>query len=175
MICDRILGNIYAAAAAGDARACGTATSPPHDVVELAWFECFRRALRKKTRAGVTIRVLPPLGTTLQHGDVLGDDNRNPAAAVELLPCELWLVSPRDQVEMGVIAAELGNLHVPLEVRADGTLLVLPDGPAEGVLRRYGTRHERVTSRFSPLRGSVLEEFRLADGFKLTRGRDGPP
>ena len=162
MICDRVLGNVFARD--GEAPA-----TPPAEVVELTWFECFRRAVRKKTAGGQTVRLLPPLGTTLLHGDVLGDEHGVAAAVVQVLPCEVLFAKPADQVRMGQVATELGNLHLPVEVRPDGTLLVLPDGPAEAVLRRYAVPYEHITTRFSPLRASVPEEFRLADDFKLTR------
>jgi urease accessory protein UreE len=162
MICDRILGNIESDPAtwAGVAR----------DIVEFTWFECFRRGVKKRTTSGQTIRLLPPLGTTVRHGDVIAHDEAGGiVVVVNVTPCELLSAQPSDLPTMGVIAAELGNLHIPLELLPDGTLLALPDGPAEGVLRRHGVRYERVATRFSPLRASVPEEFRLADDFKLTR------
>lgn len=162
MICDQILGNVddHQTAWSGTAR----------DVVELTWFECFRRAVKKRTAGGRTIRLLPPLGTTVRHGDVIArDDDAQLIVVVQVTPCELLLARPADLATMARVAAELGNLHIPLEVLPDGVLRILPDGPADGVLRRYGVVYERVTDRFAPLRASVPEEFRLADDFKLTR------
>jgi urease accessory protein len=161
MICDRVLGNIHTDGARWD-------TATPREAIDLAWFECYRRAVKKRTSSGRSIGLLPPLGTVLQHGDVVAQDEAG-IVVIRLVPCELFVAFPTDLHAMGLVSAELGNLHVPLEVRPDGSLLVLPDGPAEAVLRRYGVRYERTVTRFTPLRASVPEEFQLADDFKLTR------
>jgi urease accessory protein len=161
MIYDRVLGNIETDAPdAWDGRA--------QETIELAWFECYRRAVKKCTSAGRSVGLLPPLGTVLRHGDVVAHVEGG-IVVVDVLPCELLDARPTDVATMGTVAAEIGNLHVPLEVRPDGSLLILPDGPAEAVLRRCGVPYERVTSRFAPLRASVPEEFQLAGDFKLTR------
>ncbi|HYO08875.1 MAG TPA: urease accessory protein UreE [Tepidisphaeraceae bacterium] len=160
MICDRILGNL------GDGEP--WLDHAARDVIDLTWFECFRRAVKKRTRGGRSVGLLLPLGTTLHHGDVVWKDDGG-IIAVEVRPCEVLAVRPATLAETGMIAAELGNLHVPLEVRRDGTLLVLPDGPVEGVLRRYGASAQRETVRFSPLRASVPEELKLAEGFSVVR------
>jgi|SRR5687768_4419750 len=161
MIYDRVLGNIETDAPdAWDGRV--------RETIDLAWFECYRRAVKKRTSAGRSIGLLPPLGTVLRHGDVVAHVEGG-IVVIDVTPCELFEARPADLAAMGTIAAELGNLHVPLEVCAGGSLFILPDGPAEAVLRRCGVPYERVTSRFAPLRASVPEEFQLAGDFKITR------
>lgn len=164
MLCDRVLGNI---ASADPALFAGK----EHDVLDVTWRDCARRAVRGRTRSGLALGVLLPLGTTLRHGDVLFEDDRR-VVTVNLLPCEVWVADFSDATSLANAALELGNLHLPVEVTADGQLVTPPDGPARGVLDRYVERWRPGIRRFQPLRATVLGtggNLRLAESFQLKR------
>lgn len=144
--------------------------TPTTDTVTVAWHECAARALRKSTQAGRPVSVLIPIGHSLRDGDVLTDDARENAVRVHVPPCDVWLITPTDACQLAIIAIELGNLHVPVEVTPVGELLTVPDGPTRQVLDRYGvpyTSHARV---FAPRRATVLQGVKLAEGFGVKRG-----
>src|SRR4051812_36396562 len=105
MYCERILSHLDP-----DSADVGLAI----DWLDLSWFDCTQRALRKRTRAGLDVRVLLPAGQTLRHGDVLQRDETT-LIAVNLLPANVLVASPAGIGAMGRIAVELGNLHVPVE------------------------------------------------------------
>ena len=164
MLCDRILGNV---ASADPARFAGK----EHDVLDVTWRDCARRAVRGRTRGGSAVGVLLPLGTTLRHGDVLVEDDHR-IVSVNLLPCEVWVANCADAASLANAALELGNLHVPVEATADGQLVTPPDGPARGVLDRYAERWRPEVRRFQPLRATVIGtsgNLRLAESFQLKR------
>ena len=162
MLCDRILGNV---ASADPARFAGK----EHDVLDVTWRDCARRAVRGTTRGGVAVGVLLPLGQSLRHGDVLfGDDARLVVANV--IPVEVWVASFEDPASMAAAALELGNLHVPVEVAEGAALIALPDGPTRGVLDRRAAKWETQLRRFAPLRETVLgSELRLSGTFGVRR------
>ncbi len=118
-------------------------------------------------RAGREVEILLPLGVGLRHGDVLLDDERS-RVVVNIVPCPVLVVRPKDVQEMGVLACELGNLHVPVEVTPT-ELVVLSEGPTLEVLRRYQASYEKQVRRFAPLRASVITRPRLADSFQVTQ------
>jgi urease accessory protein UreE len=145
MICDTILGNLYD----------GKFATAPTDWLDLQWHQCIRPALRARTRGGTELRVLLPVGQSLRHGDVLRQAGEA-TVAVNLLPTTVLVARPRDPRRGWTIALELGNLHVPVEV-SDDEIVLLPDGPGEGVLKRYGEPYSRQLWRFTPLRATIVQ------------------
>jgi urease accessory protein len=159
MLCDRILGNMEEGSLGNISRT--------EDALELHWWECWKRALRKQTAGGRDVRVLLPIGKALQHGDVVYDDG-DTRIVVRVLPCEVLVVRPWDLEEMGVLMLELGNLHAPAEVSA-GDVLVAADGPVEAVLVDLGLPFEAETRRFAPRRCVGMPAFEPAAEFAAAR------
>lgn len=160
MLCDRVLRNVYDA---GPSEA-----SVPIDPVEVAWHELDRRALRKTTRAGRLLRILLPPGGVLRHGDVLAEDERGRVVVVVDVPeTEVLVARPRTFEETGVLALELGNLHVPTQVTPAGELLFVPDGPVEALLSRLGVPHDRQVRRFEPRYVEAAPVVALSAGFAV--------
>jgi urease accessory protein len=157
MLCDRVLYNIGSEPRADLAI----------DWLDLTWFDCTQRALRKRTRGGVDVGILLPVGQTPRHGDVL-HRNEECIIAVDLLPAEVWVASPRGVEQMGRLAIELGNLHVPAEVAGEEMVLI-PDGPVEAVLKRVGVSYRRDIRRFVPERSSVSGIPMRAGDFGISR------
>lgn len=55
------------------------------------------------------------------------------------------VIRPRSNRELFVLALELGNLHVPVEITAD-EVRVASDGPVEEVLERMNLTWEARTT-----------------------------
>jgi urease accessory protein len=167
MLCDRVLGNV-------DSDAAGHYTGRARDLLELSWRECARRAVRGRTTSGVRVGVLLPPGTYLRHGDVITDDGDAGLVVISVLPCEVWVAEFADTSSLAAAALELGNLHVPVEVVTDGSLLPAlvtpPDGPTRGVLDRLAATWRTEVRRFHPLRATVAAgSLRVAETFKVVR------
>ena len=142
---------------------------PVDDQVDVAWWELNWRALRKTTRGGRQIRILLPLGQTIRDGALLSDAEGQGRIRVCLLPCELLVILPRNLGEMGALALELGNLHIPAEV-VDGTVRVVADGPAEAVASDLSIPFRRQVGLFHPRRCAGMPELQISPEFR-TIGR----
>jgi urease accessory protein UreE len=166
MICEEIIGNLYDGSA--------PATGAPVDWLDLQWHQCARRALRARTRGGAQLRILLPVGRSLRHGDVLRYNDGAAAAIVGVnqLQTTVLVVRPRDLHRGCSIALELGNLHVPVEV-TDDEIVLLPGGPGEGVLKRYGETCGTELRRFAPARATI-PQFAIASGQILVRSHPSP-
>ncbi|MDB5318962.1 MAG: ureE [Phycisphaerales bacterium] len=157
MLCERILGNLDA----------GFSIAGPIDWLDLTWFDCTQWALRKRSRAGVEVGVLLPVGQTLRHGDVLHHGSAG-TIAVQLLPTDVWIIRPADLGAMGRLAVELGNLHVPVQIAGD-ELILLPDGPTGALLERHGVWYQSHLRQFVPERSSVAGLPSRAPDFGISR------
>ena len=137
------------------------------DSVEVEWHECNARALRKTTARGENVGLLIPVGATLHDGDLLATSDGF-ALRIVVPPCEVWVVQSRDAQTLSNVALELGNLHVPVEADETG-LIVYPDGPTREVLDRYRCSYRKAIRVFSPLRATVLQGVKLAEGFSIKK------
>jgi urease accessory protein len=159
MLCDRVLDNL-------DSPTAATLTAGRTiDPLDVTWIDLHRRSLRGTTRGGRPVGVLLPLGVRLGHGDILHADPQS-LVAVNLVPADVITGSPKDLRQMGLIAFELGNLHLPVEI-GDDSITTLRDGPAEAIFRRYELPFRTETRRFTPLRASVLNNVRLSPTFRV--------
>lgn len=143
--------------------------SEPIDWLDLTWSECAQRAVRRPTRGGVMVRVLLPLGQSLRHGDILirGKSGQSSTIVVNLIPCPVLVITPRDLQVWAQVAYELGSLHVPVQL--DGEKLVtLCDGPIEGLLERLEVPFLMQTLRFEPSLTSQ-GQITVSDAFALNR------
>jgi urease accessory protein len=136
------------------------------DFLDLEWWELDRRAIRKVTRDGRELRVLLPLGSAVRHGDVLSNAQSAVRIQVCVKPCGLLIVRPRDSMEMGILALEIGNLHIPAEI-VECTMRVIADGPAEEVVTRLGLPFEKRLARLHPRRCAGMPEIRVSSEFRL--------
>lgn len=161
MLCDRILDNL--ASPTGAVQAANRAV----DYLDVTWSDLHRRSIRSVTRGGQRVGVLLPLKTRLRHGDILFVDDAR-VIAVNHLPCDVLVARPPTARQMGLVASELGNLHLPVDV-GDAEITTIPDGPAEAVFRAHAVPFRAENRQFSPLRASVLNNVRLAQDFQLRK------
>ncbi|WP_372814463.1 urease accessory protein UreE [Paenibacillus sp.] len=145
MICTEILGNSFELELAQD-----NEELYGFEIVALTWDECAKRILRKNTDLGKVIGISLPLQTTLRHGDILFRDEEH-TVLVFVQPCEVLVIFAESVRELGTLAYELGNRHLPLQVTEKGEIVVLPDDPTEALLTKLGARYERQSRRFQPI------------------------
>jgi urease accessory protein len=131
------------------------------DRVDLEWWELQRRALRKVSREGRNLRILLPLGAVLFDGALLSDESGAAVIEVQVRPCEVLVIYPRDANELANLALELGNLHSPSEI-VDGVIRTVIDGPVEALVADLGARSERQTVKFNPRRCVGMPEVRVS-------------
>ncbi len=86
------------------------------------------------TEGGRAMRLSLPRGTELNDGDVLALDG-DVAIVVTAAPEDLFVVTPKDALEWGVIGYQLGNLHRPVRFTKD-TMLTPADPMVADVLNR---------------------------------------
>jgi urease accessory protein len=161
MLLDRILDNLFSPTSFA------LQATRTLDPLDLHWPDLHRRALRATTRTGRPVGILLPLGQRLRHGDILHADDHH-LITINLLPTELLIATPPSARHAALIAFELGNLHLPVEI-TDHEIVTLPDGPALAVCRQHEVPHRLETRRFHPLRSSVLNNPRLALDFRIDR------
>src|SRR6185369_17891196 len=100
ILCECILGNLDLE----------PALDADVDWLDLSWFDCAQRALRRQSRGGTSIRILLGVGQSLHHRDILFR-NAPAVIAVNLIPADVLVACPRTLCEMGQLAVEFGNLH----------------------------------------------------------------
>ena len=98
------------------------------------------------TEGGRTVRLSLPRGTELNDGDVLALDG-DVAIVVTAAPEDLFVVTPRDALEWGVIGYQLGNLHKP--VRFTNDMMLTPADPmVADLLNRLKIPYDRRMTPF---------------------------
>lgn len=145
MIVERVLGNIY-----------DTGESPHRmlDPFYLDWQDCHRRAVRGRSESGRDIGVLLSVGQSLRHGDILFEDERTRIVCM-VRPAQVLVIEPPGAQAMGLLAAELGNLHAPVEIRQN-QIITIEDGPVLEILRRCGAPYRQESRIFQPQRSLAL-------------------
>lgn len=125
------------------------------DWVDIDWSQTARRALRLTSRAGRRVNVLLPRDhPTLRDGDVLARA-AEATIAIRVRAESLLRLRPATMHAMGLLCAELGNGHVPLEI-AGADVITLDDGPARELADRLAIERESFRDAFHPLRSSCL-------------------
>jgi len=125
------------------------------DRLPLEWYETNKRILRKRSLAGTEL-ALKFLG---EHPRLLQDDvlyhDAQTIIAVDIIPCEVLVVTPRSMYEMASVCYEIGNKHLPLFYEADA-LLVPYEDPLFRLLTAGGYAPVReIKKLLQPLNTSV--------------------
>ncbi|MFS0689483.1 urease accessory protein UreE [Sporosarcina sp. 179-K 8C2 HS] len=137
MLIEKIIGNI------GDA-----AEIPGKRIewVELEWEELSKRILRTETTEGTDVALRIDQEEPLQYGDLLfEDDERCIAIRTKMEP--VIVIRPKNMVEMGKAAFELGNRHTPALIEQD-EIVVRADHTLAPLLNEVGVEYETTERRF---------------------------
>ncbi|MFF2754780.1 urease accessory protein UreE [Psychrobacillus sp. NPDC058041] len=110
-----------------------------------------KRINRVTTDHGKEIGIRLTEAKDLQAGDVLYMDEKN-MIIVEVLPDDLLIIQPRSMHEMGTIAHQLGNRHLPAQFE-ESQMLVQYDYLVEELL-------EQLEIPFKRDRRKVKQAFR---------------
>ena len=131
--------------------------------VEIEWHEC-GRLLKKQTRGGEPIRVLLPPGKAFGHNDVVFEDDHR-AIVIDVIPCELIVARVEEFQIAAILALELGNLHLPVEVR-DREVIFLEDGPVMAILEQRNIPWSREVRRFAPTPITSAPAVKISKDFR---------
>ena len=141
-IMDTILGDLVSLQAEGKI------TNQTIERVALQWYESERNILRKTTNTGreVAFRLLKE-GQRLKRDDVIFISDEL-VIAIEILPSEVIVLSPKTLPEMARACYEIGNKHSPLFL--DGDEVTLPyDKPMFEWLQAAGFHPQKAERRLS--------------------------
>ncbi|MCM3710602.1 urease accessory protein UreE [Sporosarcina luteola] len=137
MLIEKIIGNI------GD-----TEEIPGKRIewVELEWEELSKRILRTETTEGTDVALRINQEEPLKYGDLLFEDD-NRAIAIRTKMEQVIVIRPKDIVEMGKAAFELGNRHTPALIEKD-EIVVRADHTLAPLLDEVGVDYETTERRF---------------------------
>ena len=114
--------------------------------VELEWEELSKRILRTETTEGTDIALRINQEEPLKYGDLLvEDEDRCIAIRTKMEP--VIVIRPKDMVEMGKAAFELGNRHTPSLIEKD-EIVVRADHTLAPLLDEVGVTYETTERRF---------------------------
>lgn len=126
MIIEKIIGNIYK----------DSLRSPHVEKVYLNSEDLLKRIQRVKTDHGKEIGIRLEGHTDLEDGDVLYKDEKN-MIVIYTNKDDVITIKPRAMLEMGDIAHQLGNRHLPAQFEGD-EMIVQYDYLVEELLSQLG-------------------------------------
>ncbi|KXA47197.1 urease accessory protein UreE [Staphylococcus simulans] len=133
MIVEEILGNI--------ANLSPEEKQKHTEKVYLENSDLVKRIQRVKTDHGNEIGIRLKNPVDLQYGDILYEDDNN-RIVVDVNSEDILVIKPRSLQEMGDIAHQLGNRHLPAQF-TENEMLVQYDYLVEDLLKSLGIPHSR--------------------------------
>lgn len=134
MIIEKIVGHI-------DDLDSDLVSSTHKEKVYLESSDLVKRIQRVKTDHGREIGIRLSEARDLNAGDVLFMDEKN-IILIEVFPDDVIVIEPRNMNEMGTIAHQLGNRHLPAQFEED-KMLVQYDYLVEELLEELGLPYVR--------------------------------
>ena len=131
MIIERIVGNIETA----------EKLAPHKERVYMESSDLVKRIQRVTTDHGKEIGIRLKDAKDLQDGDILYQDEKN-MIVISVLADDLLVISPTSLQQMGEIAHQLGNRHLPAQFEG-GEMLVQYDYLVEDLLQQLSIPHRR--------------------------------
>lgn len=131
MILDKILGNIKD-------------MEDIHCHVERIYLESdelLKRVLRVISDHGHEYGISLPKGSEMRDGDILFNDGHN-MVVISVKEDDVIVITPRDINEMGEVAHNLGNKHLPVQIE-DGKIIIQYDYLVEKFLQDLQVNFER--------------------------------
>lgn len=114
--------------------------------IELDWEELSKRILRVKTTKGTDVALRINQEEPLQYGDVVFKD-KDRCIAIRTKIESVIVIRPKDMIEMGKAAFELGNRHTPSLIE-ENEIIVRADHTIEPLLDEVGVAYETTERRF---------------------------
>ena len=107
------------------------------DMVQLEWHETMKRILHKQTIAGreVSMKFLKQNQQLAQDDIIYMDDQL--LIIIDIIPCEVIIISPSTMYEMACLCYEIGNKHLPLFYQQE-TLMIPYEAPVFNMLKAGG-------------------------------------
>lgn len=137
MLIEKIIGNI------GDTE---EISGKRIEWVELEWEELSKRILRTETNEGTDIALRINQEEPLKYGDLLFEDAER-CIVIRTKMEQVIVIRPKDMVEMGKAAFELGNRHTPALIEKD-EIVVRADHTLAPLLDEVGVAYETTERRF---------------------------
>lgn len=131
MILDKILGNIKD-------------MEDIHCHIERIYLESdelLKRVLRVTSDHGHEYGISLPKGSERRDGDILFNDGYN-MVVISVKEDDVIVITPRDINEMGEVAHNLGNKHLPVQIE-DGKIIIQYDYLVEKFLQDLQVNFER--------------------------------
>jgi urease accessory protein len=125
------------------------------DYLLLEWFETQKRIMHKRSQAGIEVAIkFLGGGQNLTQDDILFMNDQT-VIAIDILPCDVIVIRPKNMFEMASICYEIGNKHLPLFYDNEDVLVVF-DAPLFRLLSASGYEVEQDTRKLlNPLKTSV--------------------
>jgi urease accessory protein len=102
-------------------------------------------------------------GQNLTQGDILYQDDET-IIAINIEPCEVLVIKPKNMFEMASVCYEIGNKHLPLFYQ-DDEVLVAFDAPLYRLIVSSGYEAEKGERKLiNPLRTSVSAHAHASSG-----------
>ncbi|MGL4654566.1 MAG: urease accessory protein UreE [Sarcina sp.] len=131
MILDKILGNIHE----------GYEKTPHMEKIYLKSDELLKRINRVTSDHGHEYGITLDKKEVLKDGDILFNDGHNMIIVV-VKSDDVLIIKPETIDEMGRIAHNLGNRHLPAQFR-DGMMILEYDKLVEDLLKEEGIKYSR--------------------------------
>ena len=131
MILDKVLGNIE-----------NTNLEGVHiEKIYLNNEEMIKRIIRVTSDHGKDYGISLSDGNKLKDGDILFNDGHN-AVVVKFNSEDVLVIKPKDMNQMGKIAHEIGNKHLPAQF-IDETMIIQYDSVVEETLKKQNLNYSR--------------------------------
>ncbi|WP_436512399.1 urease accessory protein UreE [Clostridium thermobutyricum] len=131
MILDKVLGNIE-----------NTNLEGVHiEKIYLNNEEMLKRIIRVTSDHGKDYGISLSDGNKLKDGDILFNDGHN-AVVVKFNSEDVLVIKPKDMNQMGKIAHEIGNKHLPAQF-IDETMIIQYDSVVEETLKKQNLNYSR--------------------------------
>ena len=103
--------------------------------------ELLKRVLRVTSDHGHEYGISLPKGSEMRDGDILFNDGHN-MVVISVKEDDVIVITPRDINEMGEVAHNLGNKHLPVQIE-DGKIIIQYDYLVEKFLQDLQVNFER--------------------------------
>jgi urease accessory protein len=137
------------------------------DLLQLEWFETSKRILHKRTGEGreVTLKFLQENPGLTQSDVVFASEEL--LIVIDILPCDVIVVSPQSMYQAASLCYEIGNKHLPLFYMED-EILVPYEAPLFRMLAAGGFEPVRASRRLlNPLKTTVSPHGAVSGGRSL--------